>query len=224
MNRVLKSVALLALALGAASCLPTVDPTKQAPASPTPATAPPAAPETAIPIQPPAPAVPAPATASPQGTKVPQPLPPAKLSTTPGQEGAAPSTTMKMQVQADPSTTAPGTATVRVEPDGEGKFKVSGGKALSATITRKEGGSWLLEGTITFPAQGYVPGKPFATSLDTMQGVNLQKSSAMTTVTIPFTYPPKIDRNAMTEESFPLNYTFEAPATTQFLVMLLPGS
>jgi hypothetical protein len=224
MKKALKSVALLALALGAASCLPTVDPAKQQPASPTPATAPPAAPETAIPIQPPAPPAATPSTASPQATKVPQPLPPAKLSTTPGEDGAAPSTTMKMQVQEDPSTTGPGTATVRVEPDGDGKFKVSGGKALSATITRQEGGSWLLEGSITFPAKGYVPSEPFATSLDTMQGVNLQKSNAMTTVTIPFKYPPKIDRNAMTEESFPLKYKFEAPATTQFLVMLLPGS
>lgn len=222
MIRGLKSVALLALVLGAASCLPTVDPAKQPPAPPAPPTARPAAPETAIPIQPPAPTTPAPT--SPTATPVPQPMPPATISTTPGQDGAAPSTTMKMQVQGDPATTAPGTAMVRVEPDGDGKFKVSGGKALSATITRQENGSWLLEGTITFPAKGYVPNEPFATSLDTMQGVNLQKSDAMTTVTIPFKYPPKVDRNAMTEETFPLNYKFDAPATTQFLVMLLPGA
>lgn len=113
------------------------------------------------------------------------------------------------------------TAMIRVEPQKDGSFIVNGGEALNATIKPVAEGGWIFDGTIKFPAHGYTVDKPFVTNMDTMVGNKLQGSTGMTTFTLPFKYPKQMPPTKE-PESFPVNLKFDAPAKTQFVVMLMP--
>ena len=178
-------------------CLPTVDPAK------TPA---PAAPAPAVPTSEPAPAP----------EKV-EPLKPVQLSSSAAPDGSAPKTTMKFQVMPRAGESE-GDSVIRVEKAPEGHYKVSGGKGLQGTIKADPAGGWLFEATLSFPFKGYKPGEPFAGVVGNMP----RDEEPMTTISVPFSYPPKGTAKVEEVESFPVKLKFDAPANTQFVVFLMP--
>lgn len=208
----------LALLLGlgvltGTGCVPTVDPTKQAPPSAAPASAPTAAPapDTAV-----APA-PAPAAPSDEGEAeavASGPLKPAQVSSESGDDG--PQSKMKFQVLPRAGESA-GNAVITVEKKPEGFYTVSGGKGLQATIKPDPAGGWLLEGTLTFPLKGYKPSEPFTGQ------AGGDADGPIYSISLPFSYPPKGSDRVEQEESFPISYKFDAPANAQFVVFLMPS-
>jgi hypothetical protein len=210
-------VAALMAVAALAGCLPTADPAKVAPPAPAPV------PQAAIPAPPaPAAATPIPADATKMTDAKAKQLPPPTVSTVPAPEGGKPGAKMNMALQNEASAGA-GNATIRAEPQADGSVVVNGGQGLNGKITPEAAGGWTFEGTIKFPAKGYTPGEPFVTSLDIMKGAALQGASDMTTLTIPFKYPPKGAAPQPGEETFPLKLKFDAPKKTTFVVMLLPS-
>lgn len=189
--------------VGGSGCLPTVDPAKVAapPAAPVPAS-----PDTAV--TPPA------APAEPENT---EPIRPPEVSSKTVEGGAMQS---KLKFQMLPRAgESDGNAVIRVEKAPEGHFLVSGGKGLQGTIKPDPAGGWLFEGTLTFPLKGYKPGEPFAGTI----GNTSASEGPMTTISLPFSYPPKGTDRVEQEEAFPVSLKFDAPANTQFVVFLMPG-
>ena len=129
---------------------------------------------------------------------------------------------LNMHIVGAPGTGA-GNAVIRVEPGPDGNFTVVGGEGLNGTIKKEAAGGWIFDGTIKFPAKGYSVGTPFATSLDAMKGAKLEKGDGgMTTLTVPFKYP-KEKPTQLETETFPVQFKFDAPADTKFVVLLMPG-
>ena len=185
-------------ALWFSGCIPTVDPATKpaaapAPAATSPTATPPTAPEKAEPLQ------------------------PVQLSSSSAPDGTKPQTKMKFQVLPRAGESE-GNAVIRVEKAPEGHYIVSGGKGLQGTIKAEANGAWLFEATLSFPLKGYIPGEPFAGLV-----ANISKAEGpTTTISVPFSYPPKGTARVEETESFPVKLKFDAPANTQFVVFLMP--
>lgn len=136
---------------------------------------------------------------------------------------AAPGTSqLSMNVNPGEANPHANTGSIVVERAPDGGFLVTGGRVLNATIKRT-GDKWTFNGTLTFSGKGYKLETPFATPLDTMRGNQLEAGKGMTSVAIPFRYPPKGTPVQPGEsESVPVQFTFDAPEKTQFIVALMP--
>jgi len=199
--------------LWATGCIPATPQSTPAPGLTTPA---------------PGPATPAaqPATAGPAPV-------PTQLSTQQDPETGAKKSTAKLQVLDQTPGTGRGTAMITVRPEPDGSYTVSGGDGIKGVIKPQVAGSdsWVFDGTITFPLTGYTVGEPFAANLGASPNMPAGaiapspdgREAPMTTLTIPFKYPPNVQQAEATPQTTPLHFTFKAPAKTGFVVYLMPS-